>query len=126
MATILVADDEAAVRRVVEAVLSGEGYTILQAADGEEALEVLSREPVDLAIVDLRMPRMNGWTLIRQLRQAGSRVKILAAAGTGEEALAEARAIGADRTTGKPFHVDELRAVVRDLIEQADSGGNCE
>jgi len=113
-------------REVVRAALELDDHTVLEAEDGEAALNVLAREPVDLAIVDMRMPRMDGETLILQLRHTGSRVKILATAGQGGEALDFAMEAGADRTLGKPFHLEELRAAVRELLGQEDSGEKCQ
>ena len=124
MAQILVVDEEERIRGVIEAAL-GNDYVVHHARDGEEALEVLAREPVDLVVVDLGVLRMDGGTPIRQLRQAGTRVKILATAGADAETLAGALESGADCTLGRPFHQDELRAVVRGLIGRADSSRDC-
>ena len=125
MAIILVVDDEEGVRSFVGRALSKDGHTVLDAGDGVEALEVLARKPADLLIVDVAMPRMDGLTLIHQLRLAGSSVKILATAGIGPVGLDLAMERGADATIAKPFRVDELIAAVRSLLERDGTGGNC-
>ena len=117
MAVILVVDDEEAVRSLLQEFLEMESHEVLQAEDGEKALDVLSRKSVDLLIADMAMPKMDGLTLIHHLRQAGSRVKILAAAGWGEVSLPRAMALGADRTIEKPFDLNELRVVITGVLE---------
>ena len=117
MAVILAVEDEETVRNLLRQVLELDDHRIPQAEDGEKALDVLHRESVDLLITDMAMPRMDGLTLNHHLRQAGSRVKILAAAGWGEVSLPRAMALGADCTIGKPFDLEELRALVRGLLE---------
>ena len=116
MAVILVVDDEKAVRNLLRELLEMDGHRILQAEDGEKALDVLHKESVDLLIADMAMPRMDSLTLIHHLRQAGSLVKILATAGWGEVSLPRAMQLGADRTVEKPFDLEELRALVKDLL----------
>ena len=116
MAAILVVDDDETIRNLLRDYLETDGHRILQAEDGEEALDVLHRESVDLLITDMVMPRMDGLTLIRHLRQAGSRVKILAAAGWGEVSLPRAVQLGADATIEKPLDFGELRALVRGML----------
>ena len=116
MAVILVVDDEEAVRSLLQEFLEMESHEVLQAEDGEKALDVLSRKSVDLLIADMAMPKMDGLTLIHHLRQAGSWVRILATAGWGEVSLPRAMQLGADATIEKPFDLDELRALVKGLL----------
>src|SRR5438552_12340947 len=68
--TILVVDDERNIRRTLDLVLRGEGYEVLEAGSGEEALEVLANgaRPVDLAILDLMLPKMSGLELLEKMR----------------------------------------------------------
>ena len=67
--TILVAEDEEKVRRLITEILGREGYNIEEAANGEEALEIALATSVDLVITDLKMPKMNGWRLLSMLRR---------------------------------------------------------
>lgn len=78
MATaVLVVDDDPAIRRLVEYVLAGSGFVVRVAADGQEALEALRREPPDLVVSDVAMPRLDGVELIRRLRAQGDTTPVL-------------------------------------------------
>lgn len=72
-ATLLVVDDSVAIRGVIAFVLRGSGYTCLEAADGQEALDVLDKNPIDGVISDLWMPGMNGLGLLESVRKDGLR-----------------------------------------------------
>ena len=67
---ILLVEDDKEIREGIEIFLKGQGYQVFQAADGVEGLAVLEREPIDLAIVDVMMPRMDGITMTARLREA--------------------------------------------------------
>lgn len=120
MATILVVDDIAGVRRAIGGLLAREGHRIAEAADGVEALAVARREQPDLVITDLLMPRLDGIDTIDRLRESGVRCPILAVSGGGSlveagEALAAAVPV-ADATLRKPFETEELVATVDRLL----------
>ena len=66
--TILAVDDSASMRQMVRYTLESAGYTVVQAADGVEALELAKANPADLVLTDVNMPRMDGLTLVRELR----------------------------------------------------------
>lgn len=114
-ARILIVDDEENQRKSLGIGLRLEGYSVLEAADGEAALEVLAREPVDLALVDLMMPGINGLDLARRMRFRHPEVRIVltSAYHLSERQLqrAEIRVLG---FVPKPFEmqalVDFLRA----------------
>ena len=74
---ILVIDDDKNTRRLMRAVLEGDGYTVTTACDGEEALSVMDREHIDLAILDIMMPRMDGYEFTKTLRSANNELPIL-------------------------------------------------
>ncbi len=111
--TVLVVDDEVNLRKVLSATLKREGFDILTAGDGEEALEVLAKHAVDLVLTDLRMPRMDGMKLLEHVldRHAGIPVVILTAHGTVDVAV-EAMKLGAFDFLSKPFDQDELKLVL--------------
>lgn len=75
--TILVVDDDPAVRQVLVDLLSDEGYRVVQAIDGEEALLVLGTTTVHLLLCDVRMPRLDGPGLVEELRRRGNRVPVV-------------------------------------------------
>jgi two-component system, cell cycle sensor histidine kinase and response regulator CckA len=111
--TVLVVDDDAIVRRVVQGHLSDAGYRIFEAEDGQEALEVLERTgSVDLVIVDMVMPRLNGPGLIAELirRRPSQSVLLISAYPAERETVEEGRP--SHPFLPKPFTRDQLLAKV--------------
>jgi len=86
-ASVLVVDDSAVVRTKLRRLLEGAGYRVLQAADGEQALEVLAREPVSLLLTDLEMPNMDGFALIAAVQGSLETEHLPIVAITGHEEL---------------------------------------
>jgi two-component system KDP operon response regulator KdpE len=120
---ILVVDDEPPIRRFLRTSLSAQGYQVLEADDGEAALAVLRRNAVDLLILDLGLPGMDGFEVIKQLRDSGSAVPIVVlSVRTDEAGKVRALDLGADDYVSKPFGMDELlarvRAAVRHRLQQ--------
>ncbi len=120
--TILMADDEQDLHRIVEAALGGRGYRILNAYDGDEALETAIVEQPDMVILDVMMPGLNGWELARYFRSKAQfkDIGILILTGIGQT-LNEMTAplYGADVYLDKPFEIDDLVAAVEEVIEKA-------
>ena len=117
--TILVVDDNEDNRLIATANLEMAGYAVLEAEDGEPGLEVLAGTPVDLVLLDIMMPGMDGYEVCRRIRadEALRRVKVLmltAKAGTRD--LIKGFEVGADDYVTKPFEIDELLARVRNLV----------
>lgn len=108
---VLVVEDSLSVRRMAERLFKGEGYRVVTARDGVEALERLLEEVPDLMVVDADMPRMNGIELIRKVR-ANARLAevpvIMISSDTTDERQKVARDIGVDHFLGKPCQEDEL------------------
>lgn len=116
---ILVADDEPDLRRLVVRRLRRAGYAVVEASDGEEAWELLEATRPALAILDVRMPRLDGYALTRRIRSSdGERPLpvILLTASAQEHEEATGRAAGADRYLHKPFVPAVLLAAVEQLI----------
>ena len=114
---ILIVDDEANHRKSLAICLKIEGYSVFQAADGEEALGILGSEELDLAIVDLMMPGINGLDLARRMRfrHPNVRVVLTSAYHLSERQLARAeiRVLG---FLPKPFEMAELLRFLRDKL----------
>jgi two-component system KDP operon response regulator KdpE len=105
---ILVVDDESQITRVLRRSLSGQGYEVQVAGEGEEALKTFNLWKPDLVVTDLAMPNMGGLELCRRLR-AVSRVPIIVLSARGDERIkVEALDSGADDYITKPFGMDEL------------------
>jgi CheY-like chemotaxis protein len=121
MARILVIDDEPGVRATVRKFLASEGHEILEAGDGVAALKLLGGHVAfDLIITDVYMAGMDGIELTIRLQAIPSRPAIIVMSGGGfvgvTDLLVEAGHLGATATLAKPFTVDELLSVVRDLL----------
>ncbi|MFN8758514.1 MAG: response regulator [Tagaea sp.] len=122
-ARVLVMDDEAQIRRFLGHALSAAGYVPLLAADGEAGLRILAAGGVDLAIVDLGLPGIDGLTAIGQIRQT-SNVPIIVLSAAGAEARRiEALDMGADDFVAKPFGIGELLARMRVCLRKRPGGG---
>ena len=122
MAKILVVDDEERMRRLVRDFLTRDGHTVLEAGDGEEALDVFYREKdIDLLILDVMMPRMDGWEVCREIR-ISSRVPIIMLTARGDEQdELLGFDLGVDEYIAKPFSPRILAARVGALLRR--SGG---
>lgn len=116
--SILVVDDEAKMRRLLEIMLTQLNYTVYQAADGQEALDFLSSQRVDLVITDLRMPKVDGIELLRQLQQQANTVSVIVvtAYGTVETAV-EAMKYGACDYIVRPFELEAVEASVKRALK---------
>lgn len=115
--TILVVDDEPAVRQFVAAVLHREGYTVLEAGDGGEALEVfrIRQEDIDLVMLDLGMPNMSGYEALAEMQVLDPDVQVAVITGLepDEERLPGIRAI-----LTKPFGPQEALGLVQSILEE--------
>ena len=115
--TILVADDEEGIRKLLEQILSAEGYEIVLAANGREALEIARARKLDLVITDLVMPEIEGIETIQTLRSELPSVKIIALSGAfGGRFLHSAAKLGASATLLKPIGKDKLVSTVRAVL----------
>ena len=121
---ILIADDESRLRKLVRDYLTRENYDVIEAADGEEALELFYREPkIDLIILDIMMPKHNGYEVCKEIRQT-SKVPILMLTAKGEEAdVLQGFDIGADEYITKPFSPRILVARINAVLRRTSDGG---
>lgn len=110
--TVLVVDDDTSILDTVSAILSSEGYHVVSAASGHEALAAIARTRPHLILLDMRMPGMDGWAVARSLRDQGSTVPIVVMTAA-ESAQRWADEVGAHGYLAKPFGLDELLAIVQ-------------
>ena len=117
MFRILVAEDDAELRRMFCRVLERNGFTAVGVPDGQEALEAMEHESIDLLVSDIMMPRVDGYGLVRQLREAGSTLPVLLiTARDGFQDLQTGFLAGADDYLVKPVNVNELVLRIRALL----------
>ena len=115
MGTILVVDDDADIRELIQAILEAAGHDVALAADGQEALNKLKRKPYDLVVLDIMMPTMSGYEVLEQIRAMPSRastpVIVVTAKHDPTGVMREVRG-GAVDHLAKPFMPEELEDVV--------------
>ena len=109
--TVLVVDDDTSILDTVSSILSGEGYDVVSAATGQEALAAVARKQPLLILLDMRMPVMDGWAVARALREQGINVPIVVMTAA-ESAKRWAEEVGAEGYLAKPFGLDDLLATV--------------
>ena len=122
--TLLIADDEPNIRRVLQAIFVKDGYEVHTAENGVKALEWASANPVHLLITDLIMPDMNGVELIRKVKgRHPEAVAIVITAYATIKTCVDAMRYGASDYITKPFDMDEIRAVVKRAVARAAESG---
>jgi two-component system, OmpR family, response regulator ResD len=118
--TILLADDELRMRKLLSDYLSREGYRVIEAEDGEMALDKLAQEKIDLVILDVMMPKCDGWTVCREIRKnSGIPVIMLTAKGEEVDQLLGFE-LGADEYITKPFSPRILIARVNAFFRRSE------
>lgn len=120
MVQILIVDDNESIRKLMKTYLLRDGYQVLSAADGSEALEILDQEHIDLMIADIMMPNMDGFTLTKELRAANYNFPILMV--TAKESFEDKKTgfrAGTDDYMVKPIDFDEMLLRVAALLRRA-------
>jgi two-component system OmpR family response regulator len=118
MTKILIVDDDSNIRELVLLFLKKEGFELYEAADGMKALQLLEKVKVDLAIIDIMMPNMDGWELCREIREF-SDMPILMLTAKGETSQkVKGFELGADDYLVKPFDPVELTARVKAVLKR--------
>jgi two-component system KDP operon response regulator KdpE len=125
-ATVLVVDDEPQIRRVMRATLTTEGYTVIEARNGAEALDRLRDGYPDLILLDMNMPVLDGLQACREIRAISGAPIIMLTVRSADKDKVRALDAGADDYVVKPFSIEELLARVRALLrrtgDEAQSG----
>jgi DNA-binding response OmpR family regulator len=126
MPSILLIEDDDLFRDALALALGEHGYTVTQACDGEEGLRLFRREPADLVLTDIVMPRKEGIALVTELRRAYPELGIIAMSGGLARGaplyLKMASAFGANRTLPKPFEFTVLLTLIEEVLTA--TGGN--
>lgn len=119
MAKIMTVDDSASMRQMVSFTLKGAGHDVVEAADGVEALQALKTQKVSLVITDVNMPRMDGITLVKEIRSLPAYkftpILLLTTESTSDKKQ-EGKAAGATGWIVKPFNPDQLLATIKKVM----------
>lgn len=119
--SILVADDELSIRRILEIRLNMMGYSVFTAADGVEALEIFDQQHPDLLILDVRMPKLDGYGVCQAVRQTSSVPIIMLTAVSDVRDRINGLNMGADDYMVKPFSAKELESRVRSILRRLEA-----
>ena len=118
-ATIMLVDDEESIQKLLTYPLEREGYTVIQARDGEEALRRFAEQPIDLVVLDIMLPRLDGIEVCRRLRTGSAVPIIMLTARDDEVDKVLGLELGADDYITKPFSIRELRSRIRAVLRRA-------
>lgn len=123
--TILIVDDEAMIRNLLEKILAKEGYKTLLAKDGQEALDIINTQKVDVVISDMKMPRMSGLELLKTLKKERPEIGMVIMTGYGDTyTVKDALLLGADEYITKPFKSYEMLMIVERTYWRILAGTN--
>ncbi|TDO46330.1 DNA-binding response OmpR family regulator [Kribbella sp. VKM Ac-2527] len=117
---LLLVDDEPRIRRVLRLALEDEGYQVLEAANGVDALAAFRREPPDVVLLDLMLPDRDGFTVCREIRRASAVPVIMVTARTDSHDVVAGLEAGADDYVTKPLVAKELSARIRALLRRVE------
>jgi two-component system response regulator VicR len=118
MGKILVVDDEKAINEIIQYNLEGEGYEITSAYDGQECLDLFNNEKFDLIILDIMMPKIDGLSVLKEIRRSSQIPVIMLTAKQEEVDKVLGLELGADDYVVKPFSIRELTARVKAILRR--------
>lgn len=123
MSTILLVDDEPAIIKMLKWRLETTGYKVISAISGIEALKVIQQTPVDFVITDVRMPLMDGFTLITKIKAVLANIPCLIMSGHGDiDMNGQAQQVGACGYIHKPIKFEELETLIHLNLDEKTSG----
>lgn len=118
MGKILVVDDEKAINDIIQYNLEGEGYEITSAYDGQECLDIFKSQKFDLIILDIMMPKLDGFSVLREIRKTSQTPVIMLTAKQEEVDKVLGLELGADDYVVKPFSIRELTARIKAILRR--------
>lgn len=117
MHRILIIDDDASINETLSIYLSEEGYDVITAGTGSEGINAFKLNKVDLVLLDIRLPDMNGFTVLRNLKGLDNRAKVIMISAYHDmTSMLNAMAAGASKCIGKPLNISELDSVIESLL----------
>ncbi|MFC2072692.1 response regulator transcription factor [Chloroflexota bacterium] len=116
--SILVVDDEETVRKLLQRILEESGHSVITASNGHEALEKLSQQKIKLVLLDIKMPGLDGFSVLKRLRETSNVPVIMLTATKEPNTVADALSLGADDYVRKPFKQGELLARINTKLKR--------
>ena len=117
--SILVVDDEDALRTVLSGELISEGYDVATAGDGDEAINELQKSLYDLVLLDIKMPRMNGFEVLKFIKEKHAKTKVVMLTGFADLKNAiESKKLGADDFVSKPYDLVDLLTTIERVLSE--------
>ncbi len=118
MKKILVVDDQVGIRLLLKEVFKQEGYGVVLAMNGEEALKKMNKQIPDLIILDYQLPIMDGYTFVMKIKEMGLDIPTVIMSGLPDRAEEKAKEMQmVKKIIGKPFQLNDIRAIVRELLQ---------
>ncbi|MFJ7977778.1 response regulator [Peribacillus sp. JNUCC 23] len=114
---VLIVDDQFGIRILLNEVLHKEGYDTFQAANGVQALDIVTNHSPDLVLLDMKIPGMDGIEILKRMKQIDADIRVIIMTAYGElDMIQEAKDLGALTHFAKPFDIDDIRKAVREHI----------
>lgn len=122
---VLIVDDQNGIRVLLMEVFTSEGYTTFQASNGKLALEIVRNESPDLALLDMKIPGMDGLEILKHVKTIDRSIKVIMMTAYGElDMIKEATDLGAVMHFTKPFDIDEMRLAVNMQLRRDDENNS--
>lgn len=117
--SILVVDDEEAIRSVLGSELTNEGYDVRLAGDGDEAIHELDKAACDLVLLDIKMPKLNGFEVLKYIKEKHENTKVVMLTGFADLKNAiESKKLGADDFVSKPYDLVDLLTTIERVLNE--------
>jgi two-component system response regulator (stage 0 sporulation protein F) len=115
---MLIIEDQASIRLLLNEVFSGEGYEVIEAESGQQALQHIEKFQSDIILLDMKLPGISGLEILQRCKQRTAQAKVVMMTAYGElDLIREAKALGAIGHFSKPFDIDELKLYVNSLFD---------
>lgn len=116
---VLIVDDQFGIRILLNEVFQKEGYQTFQAANGVQALEILTKNKPDIVLLDMKIPGMDGIEILKRMKKLNQDIRVIIMTAYGElDMIQEAKDLGALTHFAKPFDIDDLRDAVKKYIAE--------